>query len=361
MHDNPPSPPLRSGMRRRLRLKGLAAGICVLALLGAAVGCSKSNSSSSSSSGSTSGTTASSSGSAFPGGTSLQGKTILMVIYTAPIAAWTPSLNAVKSVEASTGLKVNVEYANNNNETEISEIESGISRNVAGMALQITSTAMAGAVCNASKKGIPILAWNQDALTGASANCVQAYMGQNFVTAGQVLGQYMIQHGYVKNGAQVFCPVEDPTATYASGREQGVNQALATVGAKCSVLAVGDADAGAISAMTEYLLGHRKTTAIIALGGIPTANAPAVLKKVGLNIPVAGFDVYDPRIPKAIEAGTITAAVDQQFYSQAYYAAQQLALELQYGLYPSDMSTGGRGVITKANVGDLLTLSGQYR
>src|SRR5580704_7410412 len=164
MHDDDnPSPQPRSGVRGR-RLKALGAGICVLALLTAA-GCSNS-SSSSKASGATSQGTGSSGGSTFPGGTSLQGKTILMVIYTAPLAAWNPALNAVKAVEASTGLKVNVEYANGNNQTEISEIESGISRNVAGMALQITSTAMAGAVCNASKKGIPILAWNQDALTG---------------------------------------------------------------------------------------------------------------------------------------------------------------------------------------------------
>jgi simple sugar transport system substrate-binding protein len=284
-----------------------------------------------------------------------------MVIYTAPLAAWTPVLNAVKSVEASTGVKVDISYANNDNQTEISEIEAGISRKVAGMALQITSTAVAGPVCRAAQAGIPVVAWNQDALTGASASCVQAYMGQNFVTAGLVLGQYMVQHGYVKSGAQVFCPVEDTTATYASGRAQGVNQALAAVGAKCNILAVGDADAGAQSAMTEYLLGHRNTTAIIALGGIPFANAPAVLTKMSMNIPVGGFDVYDPRIPKAIAAGKIVAAVDQQFYSQGFYAAQQLALELQYGLYPSDMDTGGSGVVTKANVGDLVALSGTYR
>jgi len=361
MHDNDnnPSPPSRPGIRGR-RLRALGVGICVLALL-AAAGCTSSKTSGGTSPGTTSSSGSSSGGSAFPGGTSLQGKTILMVIYTAPLAAWVPVLNAVKSVEASTGLKVNVEYANNDNETEISEIEAGISRNVAGMALQITSTAVASAVCSAAQKGIPVVAWNQDALTGTSASCVQAYMGQNFVAAGYALGQYMVQHGYVKPGAHVFCPVEDTTATYAPAREQGVNQALAAVGAKCNVLAVGDADAGAQSAMTEYLLGHRNTTVIIALGGIPTANAPVVLKKMSMNIPVAGFDVYDPRIPKAIAAGQIVAAIDQQFYSQGYYAAQQLALELQYGLYPSDMDTGGRGVITKANVGDLVALSGVYR
>jgi simple sugar transport system substrate-binding protein len=186
-------------------------------------------------------------------------------------------------------------------------------------------------------------------------------MDQNFVTAGNVLGQFMIKNGPIKSGAHVFCPVEDATATYASQRGQGVNQALATLGAKCDVVSVGAADAAAQTAMVQYLLGHRSTAAVIALGGIPLANAPAVLKRVNLKIPVGGFDVYDPRIPQGITNGTILGVIDQQFYSQAYYAAQQLALELQYGLYPSDMATGGSGVVTKSNVGPLIKLSGQYR
>jgi simple sugar transport system substrate-binding protein len=360
----PPAQP-RAGRRR---LKAAGAAICVLTVI-ALAGCSQKAAdaakgiSYSPSTSAGSGTSASSSGGqgSFPGGTALSGKTILMVIYTAPLAAWNPALNAVKSVEAATGLKVDIQYANNSNQTEISEIQSGLSRKVAGMALQVTSTGVASAVCAAAKTGIPVVAWNQNALTGASASCVQATMAQNFVTAGQALGQFMIQNGPIKQGAKVFCPVEDTTATYAGLRGQGVNQALATIGAKCDVVAVGDADAAAQTAMVQYLLGHRTTAAVIALGGVPLANAPAVLKRVSMKIPVGGFDVYDPRIPAGIKAGTILGVIDQQFYSQAYQAAQQLALELQYGLYPSDVATGGRGVVTKSNVGTLIALSGQYR
>jgi ABC-type sugar transport system substrate-binding protein len=337
-------------------LKALAAVAALVAAAGLAA-CSSSKAATST----TSTTSGSGGSSAFPGGTSLKGKTVLMVIYTNPLSAWQPALNAVKAVEAATGLNVDIQYANNNNQAEIQQIEAGISRKVAGMAVQITSTAVATAVCNASKAGIPVVAWNQNALTGSQASCVQATMAQSFVNAGQVIGQYLIQHGPIKHGAHVFCPVEDTTATYASQRAQGVNAALAAIGAKCDVLAVGDADSGAQSAMVQYLLGHKDTAAVIALGGIPFANAPAVLKKVGMNIPVGGFDIYDPRIPAAIQSGTILAAVDQQFYSQAYYAAQQMALELQYGLYPSDMATGGQGVVTKSNVADLISLSGKYR
>jgi simple sugar transport system substrate-binding protein len=186
-------------------------------------------------------------------------------------------------------------------------------------------------------------------------------MGQSFVTAGKVIANYMVRHGYIKQGANVFCPVEDPTAAYAGQRAQGVNPVLASVGAHCDVLGVSDSDATARSRMVDYLLGHSNTTVIMALGGIPLANAPAVLKQVGRHIPVAGFDVYDPRIIKGIQSGDIIATVDQQFYSQAFYAVMQLALYLKYGLYPSDMNTGGKGVVDRTNIGILAQLSGIYR
>jgi simple sugar transport system substrate-binding protein len=370
INDRNSPPPPQSRVSRRW-LKAAGAAICVLALTALAACSSKAADAAkgikapttSASDAGTSGTsqTGSGGGGAFPGGIPLSGKTILMVIYTAPLAAWNPALNAVKSVEAATGVKVDIEYANNSNQTEISEIQSGLSRKVAAMALQITSTGVANAVCAAAKTGIPVVAWNQNALTGASASCVQATMAQNFVTAGQALGQFMISNGPLKQGAKVFCPVEDTTATYAGLRAQGVNQALAAIGAKCDVVSVGDADAAAQTAMVQYLLGHRSTAAVIALGGIPLANAAAVLKRVSMTIPVGGFDVYDPRIPQGIKDGAILGVIDQQFYSQAFQAAQQLALELQYGLYPSDVATGGRGVVTKTSVGPLIALSGQYR
>jgi simple sugar transport system substrate-binding protein len=347
-------PRLRRRGERKRNLTVLAV-VAVLLTASGLTACSKS-ATDSASSGSTGST-----GSAFPGGTSLKGKTALMVIYTAPLSAWNPSLNAVKAVEAATGLKIDVQYANNNPQTEIQQIQTGISRKVDAMALQITSTAVASAVCDATKAGIPVVAWNQNALTGSQASCVQATMEQSSVAAGEVIAQYMIKNGPIKQGDRVFCPVEDPTATYASERAQGIKKALAAVGATCDVLATGDADADAKTKMVQYLLGHKDTSAIIAMGGIPLANAAAALTQVGMKIPVGGFDVYDPRIPKAIKAGQILGVVDQQFYSQAYYAGMQLALELQYGLAPSDMNTGGKGVVDKSNVATILELSGKYR
>jgi simple sugar transport system substrate-binding protein len=357
--------------RPRRRRNAVAIGTATLVVAALALsGCTGSSSKttkssgSSGSSGSSSAVTAGNSGSAgsgFPDGADISGETILAVIYTTPLSAWQSSLNSFKAVTATTGMKVEVQYANNKDATEISQIQAGISRKVAGMALQITSNAVAGAVCAAAKAGIPVIAWNQNGLTGASKSCVQATIDEDFVAAGNVIGKFMIAKAGLKQGAKVFCPVEDPTAVYAAQRAQGVNQALSAIGSKCDVLATGDADADAKTKMVQYLLGHKNTAAIIALGGIPLSNGPAALTQVNSKAPLGGFDLYDPRIPTAISQGKILGVVDQQFYSQSFYAAQQLALELKYGLFPSDMNTSGSGVFDKSNIALVLKLSGKYR
>jgi simple sugar transport system substrate-binding protein len=67
-----------------------------------------------------------------------------------------------------------------------------------------------------------------------------------------------------------------------------------------------------------------------------------------LKIPAGGFDV-SKSILEDIANGALTATVDQQPYSQGYYAVTQLALNIKYGLYPSEMDTGGSGLIDKTN------------
>jgi simple sugar transport system substrate-binding protein len=79
-----------------------------------------------------------------------------------------------------------------------------------------------------------------------------------------------------------------------------------------------------------------------------------------MKLPLGGFDLT-PEIIKGIEDGTITATVDQQPYSQGYYSVAQLALFLKYGLYPSDMKTGGLGLVDKTNVDKVKALVGKIR
>ena len=79
-----------------------------------------------------------------------------------------------------------------------------------------------------------------------------------------------------------------------------------------------------------------------------------------MNVPVAGFDV-STEVLDGIKSGKIIATVDQQPYSQGYFAVVQLALEIKYGLYPSDMKTGGAGLVDKSNYQSAVKFAGKYR
>jgi ABC-type sugar transport system substrate-binding protein len=88
--------------------------------------------------------------------------------------------------------------------------------------------------------------------------------------------------------------------------------------------------------------------------------AEQAMAEAGVTVPVGGFDVA-PEILAGIESGAITATVDQQPYSQGFYAVAQLAHYIRFGLYPSDMATGGAGLIDQSNMGRAEEFAGTYR
>jgi len=295
-----------------------------------------------------------------PGGKDISHATILFNVYTDPANMfWVPTLNGVKAAAAMTGVKVQVVYSNQDDATQVNQLQAAIAKGVSGIAVSIPDTALNKVLCAARAKGIPVVAFNINATTGAASKCVMAYIGQDFVTTGELIAQRMIDRGQIKRGAHVFCPVEIPAAAYAVGRSTGVNNALKKVGAKCDVVGTGSNLGPAKTTMVQYLLGHKNTSAIIGLGGTPLTEAPAAIKQAGLKIPIGGFD-FSPPILEGIKNGTITATVDQQPYSQGFYAVMQLALYLKYGLFPSNMGTGGLGLVDKSNIATVEKLVPKY-
>ena len=54
--------------------------------------------------------------------------------------------------------------------------------------------------------------------------------------------------------------------------------------------------------------------------------------------------------------------MDQQPYSQGFYAVDfSSALYLKYGLYPSEMNTGGKGLVDKSNYKQATKWAGPVR
>jgi ABC-type sugar transport system substrate-binding protein len=264
-------------LRNRLRFSVLMSAVCavLIVLLAACGGGSPTG-------GTTSGST-SAGGGGLSGGTDISGHSILFEIQSTPSDSFfVPVVNGAKAAAAIAGLKLQVQEASGDDTTEVNQVNTAIASGVAGIAVSIPDAGLNNVVCNARAKNIAVVAFNIDGATGQGANCVQAFVGQDFVQAGQLIAQRMINLGQIKSGDHVFCPVESPNQVYAVERYAGVKQALQTIGATCEELGTGNDYGPAKATMVSYLLGHRQTAAIIGLGHAPLDQAPAAVKQVGL-------------------------------------------------------------------------------
>src|SRR5438105_4714640 len=311
--------------------------------------------------GSTSNNNAGSTGGTLSGGTDISGKTILFEIQSSPSDSFfVPVVNGAKKAAGIAGLKLQIQYASNDDTTEVNQVNTAIASKVVGVALSIPDAGLNKVVCDARAKGIAVVAFNIDGATGLGANCVQGFVGQDFVQSGALIAQRMINAGLIKPGDHVFCPVEFPAQVYAAQRYAGVKQALSAIGATCEELGTGVDFGPAKATMVSYLLGHPNTAAIIGLGHTPLDQAPAAAKQVGRTIPIGGFDVTSD-ILQYIKSGTITATVDQQPYIQGFQSVMQLVLYLKYYLAPANINTSTNALIDKNNVDQVVSLVPNYR
>lgn len=259
------------------------------------------------------------------------------------------------------GVSVDIQFGEEDPVTTSNILEAAIANQVEAIAVGIADdNSYDDILCRARDAGIVVVTLNIDDSEGAAGTCRLAFMGQNFVDAGYALGKRMIAEHGIGQGDLVFTPVEAPEGTYAVLRHQGVAKALAEVGATAEILGVGNDHGNALNLMTQYLLGHSDVKAVIGLGQTATAQAVQAIKDAGLSIPAGGFDISES-ILQDIADGTLTAAVDQQPYSQGYYAVTQAALAVKYGLYPSEMNTGGAGLVDKTNYQAAVEWSGKTR
>ena len=116
------------------------------------------------------------------------------------------------------------------------------------------------------------------------------------------------------------------------------------------------------SKVAAYLRSHPDTHAILALG---PDQAMGVLR--GVNdagkagkLYVATFDL-SPDILKAIQAGQIQFAIDQQPYLQGYLPVAFLTEYARYGVIPANNVNTGPGFVTKKNIALVEKLAGEYR
>ena len=275
---------------------------------------------------------------------------ITMIIYaSAGVPFFQPLELGANTAAEALNVNLDIQYAQNDTVRQNNIMETALANGVDGLLVEVwDDNAFDEGVCSAIEGGTPVMSFNIDDSEGADGNCRLAFVGQNFVSAGYVIGKRMIEEHGIGEGDKVFTPVEYPEAAYAVLRHKGVQMALDEVGATADLVGVTDRLPEVLTAMTQYLIGNSDIKAIIGLGQQPMMMAQQAVDETGVDVPIGGFDVA-PEILEGIESGRITATVDQQPYSQGFYAVSQMAHYIRYGLFPADISTGGAGLIDKSN------------
>ena len=287
---------------------------------------------------------------------------ITYIIYTEPtVEFWVPAIKGVNEAAEMFGVDVDIQYGDGDPVMQNNLIDTAIANQVDGIAVGIPDDdGYDETIAKAMEAGIPVVSFNVDDSQGAAGNARMAFMGQDFGETGYLIAMRMIDDHGIGEGDLVFTPVEFPEAVYANARLAGVTRALDEVGATAEMVGTGANLSEVQTIMVQYLLGHPETKAIIGLGSSPLTVSPKVIEEAKMDIPLGGFDLTQDII-EGIKDGTITATVDQQPYSQGFYPIAQLYLYLKYGLYPSDMNTGGLGLVDKTNVEAVEALVGEYR
>jgi len=236
---------------------------------------------------------------------------------------------------------------------QVELVENAIANKPAAMFLLFQDPSWNDAVCKAHEAGIKVYAYGVGpSVDDPVADCVEAFVGQDFVEVGKIIGERLVDEVGIQAGDKVLCPVEEPTASYAVQRAQGVDEALKAVGTKCTMLRTTGADEQALNAMNTWLGANKDVKAIVPLGGTPARNAVAAEDAVGVKAPVIGFDT-SPQVIDGIKSGRIIAIADQQPYIQGFQSIMQASLNLDFGLSPANVNSGGNALIDKTNVADL--------
>jgi len=219
----------------------------------------------------------------------------------------------------------------------------------------IDNTAFNSPVDQALSSGIPVIAYNADVSPGTKNNRM-AYIGQNNLTAGAAVGEAILKAG-IKSGDKVAGIIATPGTGNIQPRIDGAKPVL--TGAGVNFVEVGtSATEGSpeYNKISAWYAGNKDVKWMMAVDSGDSNAVAQFIKNEGLQGKV-GASVWDVGLPvaQAINAGYVTATIDQQAYLQGFDTIMQLFLwNVSGGLMrPTDTDTG-IGIVTKSNVAPYL-------
>jgi simple sugar transport system substrate-binding protein len=229
-------------------------------------------------------------------------------------------------------------------------IDQAVATKPDGLVVSIPSDGLEPAIRRAVKTGIPVVSINSGSDVFRQLG-VLVHVGQVEDRAGLEAGRRLADAG-VRNA---LCLNQDAENAGVGARCKGLTKAMREVGGRAGVLPIVDDDPQTPSLIAAAVKsgGVDGVLATNSLGGLAAAKG---LAQTGVKI--GTFDL-GPDVLKAVEAGAIGFAVDQQAYLQGYLPIEMLALRARYGILPSqhDVVATGPNFVTRDNAAQALELS----
>jgi ABC-type sugar transport system substrate-binding protein len=338
-------------LRHRLAHRQLAV-VAVAASLGLAIaGCS------SASAGGQHGAAAASSSTSGSNGN----KVIYVIGYEQQNAFWVTEGKGATQAGSQFGVTVRYEAPTTASDAGmVALIDAAIATHPYGIAIDYTDKTMQAPVLRALNAGIKVVLYNNNRFEAQSGGATTdpaitnlAFVGQDEHHSGSVLGAAFLS--YLPKGQGTVLIVNPyPGAFVLTLRDQGVAAVLQAAGYKTAALNVnGDDPETTIEAtIGAYLQAHASSiVGVVGLGDPAASPAAQYLDQHKMKIPVATFDIDTVTYSIMKTPGSDeVVALDQQPFLQAYYAVQDLAMEMTYGFQPVSVNTG-TFIVTHSNVG----------
>jgi simple sugar transport system substrate-binding protein len=254
---------------------------------------------------------------------------------------WTKIIYGAEEMAQALHCKINMQFAYNDPVKQNDIIETAVSNRIDGLGIVInTDEAYNESVKKAIERNVPVIAFNLDHSRGKEGNARMAYIGLDYVKGGEIVARRLVQEAHLKAGDHVVCPVEHPDAIYSIQQYEGIKKVFVPLGIKSEVLNTGSTSLEeSLNRLTQYLLGHTDTAAVLAMGGMPMEVTPQAIADASMNIPNVGFDISKEILRNIMDGKTIATLEQEPFY-QGAFTVMQLYYYKKYGLMPCDICTG---------------------
>jgi simple sugar transport system substrate-binding protein len=215
----------------------------------------------------------------------------------------------------------------------------------------IDNTAFNSPVDQALAAGIPVIAYNADVSTGVKNNRM-AYIGQNNLTAGAAVGEAIIKAG-IGSGDLVAGIIATPGTGNIQPRLDGAKPVLKAAGVNFVEVGTSATEGSPeYDKISSWYAGNKDVKWMMAVDSGDSDAVSEFIKNQKLT-GIVGASVWDVGLPvtQAINAGYVTATVDQQAYLQGFDTIMQLFLyNISGGLMKPTNTDTGLGIVESTTV-----------